>query len=204
MKKNTLKIICASLLLGATSSNMLYSAQPEDSSAYESLRAGASNTAYAAIGFDAGTQVVTHTCALMQLSLFNLRNRGDAERTLNPSLKAGYAMGLHFFKIAGMIMLSKNTVGTTKQNLNYFVNGLLVGVVKETGSRVLSYLNTPAQELCAICREDNAPVNPDPSDLINTADTIKTLQCGHKFHTACVHPWVRQHHTCPACRAHQG
>ena len=47
-------------------------------------------------------------------------------------------------------------------------------------------------ENCTICLE---PLNGD----------IRTLACGHKFHTACMRRWERQHNsncTCPNCRGH--
>ena len=30
---------------------------------------------------------------------------------------------------------------------------------------------------------------------------VRTLQCGHKFHMACLSTWLRLHRNCPTCRA---
>jgi hypothetical protein len=43
---------------------------------------------------------------------------------------------------------------------------------------------------CAICL-----------DQLQRGETVTTLPCKHLFHEACVTLWLRQHNTCPICRA---
>lgn len=46
---------------------------------------------------------------------------------------------------------------------------------------------------CVICQED-----------IQQGDTIIVLPCNpthpHRFHEACIQPWIVRHSTCPTCR----
>ena len=52
-------------------------------------------------------------------------------------------------------------------------------------------------DICAICRDDfteNSVASGHPLSA-----TVK-----HVFHTACVGPWLAQHHICPICRARVG
>ncbi|KAF0690356.1 Aste57867_18243 [Aphanomyces stellatus] len=42
--------------------------------------------------------------------------------------------------------------------------------------------------VCAVCL-----------DTVYFDGAIET-RCGHIFHTHCIHPWLRQHPTCPVCR----
>jgi len=48
------------------------------------------------------------------------------------------------------------------------------------------------QTMCPICLEQFAT-------SAHTGRTI--LSCRHKFHSACIEPWVDQHTNCPLCRA---
>lgn len=50
----------------------------------------------------------------------------------------------------------------------------------------------PSSE-CSVCME---------LSLAKAGSTL--LHCGHRFHTGCIGPWLRQHDTCPVCRAHVG
>jgi hypothetical protein len=44
---------------------------------------------------------------------------------------------------------------------------------------------------CPVCLEDYA-----------AKDVLRVLPaCGHAFHAACIDAWLRQHPTCPVCRA---
>lgn len=202
MKKNTFKILFTFLSLGITSSNVLYSAQQsEESDLYESLRAGTSNATSTAIGFYAGTTLVDDICNSAQISSHNIKNVKDANRTLDPSLKTAFIFCGHCLCIAAMNVLSTATIGKTKEHLGYFAYGFLAGAGKKTLSRLSSYLNREEAKLCAICQEENAPVNPDAHDIINTHTDIKTLHCGHAYHKTCIAPWLAEHTTCPSCRA---
>ncbi len=42
---------------------------------------------------------------------------------------------------------------------------------------------------CSICIE-----------LMKIGETIRILDCMHRFHKDCVDPWLGQHNTCPECR----
>ena len=42
---------------------------------------------------------------------------------------------------------------------------------------------------CAICTED-----------LEEGSCVTGMPCGHLFHATCLHPWLRQHYTCPMCR----
>ena len=43
---------------------------------------------------------------------------------------------------------------------------------------------------CSICQEK-----------AEAGEEWKRLPCGHTFHGDCILPWVREHNTCPVCRA---
>eukprot|EP00041_Stephanoeca_diplocostata_P009062 m.137935 g.137935 ORF g.137935 m.137935 type:complete len:259 (-) comp17588_c0_seq1:17-793(-) len=47
--------------------------------------------------------------------------------------------------------------------------------------------------ICTICL---ARVQEDAPDDI----TVRTLACGHVYHSDCIHTWLREHKTCPVCR----
>jgi hypothetical protein len=38
-------------------------------------------------------------------------------------------------------------------------------------------------------------------DSFSAGDEIVELPCEHKYHSACLRPWLAQHNTCPTCRA---
>lgn len=42
---------------------------------------------------------------------------------------------------------------------------------------------------CVVCQENFVP-----------GDDVTSLPCKHRFHRACVVPWLEKHHTCPTCR----
>lgn len=42
---------------------------------------------------------------------------------------------------------------------------------------------------CAVCK-----------DVFEKEETFLELPCGHIFHEPCIHPWLRDHNTCPVCR----
>lgn len=47
-----------------------------------------------------------------------------------------------------------------------------------------------ADDVCAICH-----------DTFEEGGGVHELECGHKFHTACIVPWFRNGHaSCPTCR----
>lgn len=77
---------------------------------------------------------------------------------------------------------------------------------------VISYFpidyNPPADRICAICfvESDIPTTTTTDNDEIEgqqSHELWKTLICQHKFHPACIDPWLIQHHTCPICRCEQ-
>lgn len=53
------------------------------------------------------------------------------------------------------------------------------------------------EDACAICMDHDE----------TTAEEIKTLACGHKFHKECVDRWFQEDGSCPMCRnreTHEG
>jgi len=42
---------------------------------------------------------------------------------------------------------------------------------------------------CSICLDNIQPIN------------LKTLKCGHKYHTACIEQWFKSSKSCPLCRS---
>ncbi|KAI9118446.1 hypothetical protein K1719_010778 [Acacia pycnantha] len=52
---------------------------------------------------------------------------------------------------------------------------------------ILAKLGKDAE--CAICKENLAP-----------NDKMQELPCKHKFHPACLKPWLDEHNSCPICR----
>ncbi len=205
MKKNTLKIIIASLLIGATTSNIFSAEKADESSTHETLRASTSNVSFLAIGSYTGSKFIDMACKAKQVTLFNMRNRTGEQmsRTIDPSFKAFFTFNLQLLGAIGMATISNASLGGAKQNLNFFMFGFCSGAIKEAYSR---YYSPPVQEadICAICQDHSAPVNPHADDIINTPQAIKILNCGHKYHQDCIQPWLIEHHNCPTCRqAHQ-
>jgi hypothetical protein len=48
-----------------------------------------------------------------------------------------------------------------------------------------------AEQTCPVCLSELAD-----------GDMVRVLMvCKHCFHTACIEPWLREHDTCPLCRA---
>ena len=44
---------------------------------------------------------------------------------------------------------------------------------------------------CSICISN---IDPERDDIID-------LDCGHSFHTNCIHMWLNVNNSCPNCRA---
>lgn len=44
-------------------------------------------------------------------------------------------------------------------------------------------------EGCSVCQDD-----------FNAGDSLVLLPCGHKFHDACIKPWLVENNSCPVCR----
>jgi preprotein translocase subunit SecG len=64
--------------------------------------------------------------------------------------------------------------------------------------------NPPADRICAICFvESNITTTTDEVEGQQHHELWKTLICQHKFHPACIDPWLIQHRTCPICRCEQ-
>lgn len=74
---------------------------------------------------------------------------------------------------------------------------------------VISYFpidyNPPADRTCAICFVESDITTTTADDEVEgqRRELWKTLICQHKFHPACIDPWLIQHHTCPICRCEQ-
>uniref|UniRef100_A0A1A9ZN08 RING-type domain-containing protein n=1 Tax=Glossina pallidipes TaxID=7398 RepID=A0A1A9ZN08_GLOPL len=49
--------------------------------------------------------------------------------------------------------------------------------------------DTDSQTTCAMCLSD-----------FQLKDLLRTLQCNHKFHAACIHKWLKTKGICPLCR----
>jgi hypothetical protein len=61
-----------------------------------------------------------------------------------------------------------------------------------------AFFSALAHKTCGICREVFEEKNRF------TPKYRKLLDCGHEFHTACIEPWLKKHHTCPMqCKKHQ-
>lgn len=72
-------------------------------------------------------------------------------------------------------------------------NSSIVKQVKKTASQLLPITKVgPPDNVCSICYAD--PVE---------NEKWRQLICNHKFHPDCIDPWIRQHNTCPLCRAEQ-
>ena len=46
----------------------------------------------------------------------------------------------------------------------------------------------------------NKNKNKSDKEDTNLEDSIKTLICGHKFHTECINEWINENNSCPYCR----
>lgn len=64
---------------------------------------------------------------------------------------------------------------------------------------IAALTKAPAKEIpstnCGICLEDYT----EPADPTNPDGYLKA--CGHRFHTKCMEPWLKQSPMCPLCRA---
>ncbi len=203
MKNNKLKIIVVSLLLGATSSQGLYSAQqPQEPGAYQALCAGTSNTAYFGSGVACGQGLAALGYGALKISLNHWRNpsaEDQEEKIKNYSTAAFYRFGSLTLTGVGLAVLSQVTLGYGKENNDYFFCGLVVGAGQKALSYARSYLKE--EDKCGICQEAEAPINPHADDVINNPNDIRELGCHHKFHHQCINEWLVQQRTCPMCRA---
>jgi len=55
--------------------------------------------------------------------------------------------------------------------------------------RVKLTVKDDKSEGCSICQDD-----------FNVGDTVVLLPCDHKFHEACITPWLVENNSCPICR----
>ncbi|KAL6634240.1 hypothetical protein ACP70R_026911 [Stipagrostis hirtigluma subsp. patula] len=84
----------------------------------------------------------------------------------------------------------------TDYNVERGISGLEPSVVRSFPTVKVGDGGTqrpPAQEesQCTVCLEEYA-----------AKDVVRVLPaCGHAFHAACIDAWLRQHPTCPVCRA---
>lgn len=56
------------------------------------------------------------------------------------------------------------------------------------------------QTMCPICLESLCE-HVDAGGSANGTGDDSRLDCGHRFHHACIDPWVAEHGSCPLCRA---
>ena len=171
-----LKITILSLFLGTTSSHVLYSAQqPSDADAYEYARICASNAAFSSIGFYTGTILTDRLSEIINLTSFNAKTFTESDkatkiakrnRVIKPSVSILCTMTVNIICFETMRRFSNALLGTTKQTDSALMYGFIAGASKAVYSR----LTAPAHEIdiCPICREEEAPVNPSPDDIINT------------------------------------
>ena len=64
------------------------------------------------------------------------------------------------------------------------INALLQETVSTTGA------DTADADTCAVCY-----------DCFNPGDEVVSLPCSHRYHAACINPWLRRATSCPTCRA---
>ena len=58
-------------------------------------------------------------------------------------------------------------------------------------------IQEPTPWTCPICDSDESAAETDGC----TSNRVLWLQCGHKFHTCCILPWLQQGKGCPICRS---
>lgn len=58
-------------------------------------------------------------------------------------------------------------------------------------------IQEPTTWTCPICDSDESAAETDGC----TSNRVLWLQCGHKFHTCCILPWLQQGKGCPNCRS---
>ena len=64
------------------------------------------------------------------------------------------------------------------------INALPQETVSRTGA------DTADADTCAVCY-----------DCFNPGDEVVSLPCSHRYHAACIKPWLRRATSCPTCRA---
>lgn len=66
-------------------------------------------------------------------------------------------------------------------------------------------LDTPSEDVCGVSVEQCCVCYMDMTDVDGTDEpanenSIRVLACAHRFHAACIEPWLRRSATCPLCR----
>jgi hypothetical protein len=91
--------------------------------------------------------------------------------------------------IPHIIHLHENTT-TTAATTSGCSNEIIDALHREKLSAEQAALSSTDRDACAVCY-----------DAFNPGDEVVTLPCSHRYHAACVTPWLRRATSCPTCRA---
>ncbi|XP_062223194.1 putative RING-H2 finger protein ATL69 [Phragmites australis] len=101
---------------------------------------------------------------------------------------------LHLARAAAAADQAGDAFAVSTYNVERRINGLEPSVV--TSFPTVKFGDGPEwppveESQCTVCLEEYA-----------AKDVVRMLPvCGHAFHAACIDAWLRQHPTCPVCRA---
>ena len=134
-------------------------------------------------------------CPRGTLTVLTLQNRGTVRQA--PPRPA------HLERIMNMMNYEGNEMEATEELSNMSYEELLqlqermgyvpTGLTNREITELPSSKYVPSEDgaFCVICQVD-----------IEEGETIVSLpKCSHKFHKSCVEQWLKDHRSCPACRA---